>query len=492
MRAFRAAWGQFDQGVEFGLQVGRGRVAHQALVGFDIDRLYFFQQVLVLVQAEALVPGCAVFGAVIQARQFAHQVVQGQQLGVALAGLFEGCQRALHLGDVHAVSGEGQQQAGAPHQRQAHHQRRTDAHGVRTQTATVHGLVIEHALPGRIDGPMVRRVPLVLGQRQAEPQPAQRQTAGEFAEQRRERLAPTGNALDLQIARQAQQEVVFHVAEYLRPAGLAQGQDQLVQGGFQGHGGGAGGQQATHRLARALGLRPLTVANLPQVQRQLPVQVAGQGLQVAHAGAHRGSVAGLLLVQGPDHAVERAPAVQAAVLGKGRILHVALHAAAPDQDGVLAFQPVFLGEARGDGVDLFGFADDQQEADFTAPEGTVTLAQIRLNEGGRLHSSIRGFRGGGLRRRHSIIRVEPVKSRMPQLKAQQSIPCQQPHQDQSRGRYHPKPDRLPFTAGRKPQRLGVMPNQHPQDHTGQQQQANQHPHSYSVAKLHARFLFRKC
>ncbi|MNL72531.1 hypothetical protein D3C87_1978570 [compost metagenome] len=68
---------------------------------------------------------------------------------------------------------------------------------------------------------MVCRVILVCRQRQAEPQPAQRQTAGEFVEQRRERLAPAGNALGLQIARQAQQEVVFHVGFHLRPAGLA-------------------------------------------------------------------------------------------------------------------------------------------------------------------------------------------------------------------------------------------------------------------------------
>ncbi|VVN74350.1 hypothetical protein PS685_05217 [Pseudomonas fluorescens] len=120
--ALWAARGQLDQGGEFGLQVGDGRVAQQALVGFDIDRLDFFQQVLVLVQAEALVPGRAVFGAVIQARQFAHQVVEGQQLGVALPGLLERCQRALHLGDLHALGGEGQQHAGAPHHGQAQQQ----------------------------------------------------------------------------------------------------------------------------------------------------------------------------------------------------------------------------------------------------------------------------------------------------------------------------------------------------------------------------------
>ncbi|VVP32635.1 hypothetical protein PS838_04426 [Pseudomonas fluorescens] len=218
VRAFGTAGGQLDQGGEFGFQVGDGRVAQQALVGFDIDRLDFFQQVLVLVQAETLVPGGAVFGAVIQARQFTHQVVEGQQLGVARLRLLQGDQRRLHLGDLHALGGEGQQHAGAPHQRQAHDHCRADADGVPAQAATVHGLVLEHALPGRVDGPMVRRVPLVCRQWQAEPQPAQRQTAGEFAEQRRERLAPAGNALGLQIARQAQQEVVFHVAEYLRPA----------------------------------------------------------------------------------------------------------------------------------------------------------------------------------------------------------------------------------------------------------------------------------
>ena len=64
------------------LQAGHGRVAQQALVGLDVSGPEQLQEFCVLVQAEALVPGRAVGGAVIQAAEFADQLVEGEELFV--------------------------------------------------------------------------------------------------------------------------------------------------------------------------------------------------------------------------------------------------------------------------------------------------------------------------------------------------------------------------------------------------------------------------
>ncbi|KPX23788.1 hypothetical protein ALO72_200142 [Pseudomonas syringae pv. delphinii] len=45
----------------------------------------------------------------------------------------------------------------------------------------------------------------------------------------------------------------------------------------------------------------------------------------------------------------------------------------------MAFQPALLGQGWRDGVDVSRFANDQQQADFAAPEEAVALAQV-LNQ----------------------------------------------------------------------------------------------------------------
>ncbi|MNN07324.1 hypothetical protein D3C81_1201480 [compost metagenome] len=63
---------------------------------------------------------------------------------------------------------------------------------------------------------------------------------------------------------------------------------------------------------------------------------------------------------------------------------IGLWAAAADQHGTLPFQPLLFGQAGGDGVDFGGFADDQQETGFAAPEWAVVgaheVAQIQRLE----------------------------------------------------------------------------------------------------------------
>ncbi|MCY1408443.1 hypothetical protein D9M71_237630 [compost metagenome] len=90
--------------------------------------------------------------------------------------------------------------------------------------------------------------------------------------------------------------------------------------------------------------------------------------------AHRRVVDALRSIQRPDHAVERTPTGQAVTAFTHRIVQLVLHTAAPEQHGVLVYQPMVLGQAGGDGLDLLGFADDEQEADLVAPETTMTFA----------------------------------------------------------------------------------------------------------------------
>ncbi|GJK67944.1 hypothetical protein TUM17563_57090 [Klebsiella oxytoca] len=42
----------------------------------------------------------------------------------------------------------------------------------------------------------------------------------------------------------------------------------------------------------------------------------------------------------------------------------------------MAFEPLFFGKAGGDDGDMRGFATDQQQADFTAPEKVVATAEV--------------------------------------------------------------------------------------------------------------------
>ncbi|MNW03381.1 hypothetical protein D3C71_1993070 [compost metagenome] len=65
---------------------------------------------------------------------------------------------------------------------------------------------------------------------------------------------------------------MLHLPTHLLQALLAQGLEQLLQATLQLDDSEAGGQRATHRLHRAPVLKPATVADLPQVQRQLPMQ----------------------------------------------------------------------------------------------------------------------------------------------------------------------------------------------------------------------------
>ena len=170
---------KLDQRHELALQVSRSRIAHQAVVGVDIARPQGVEQGLVLVQAETLVPGRTVFGAVVQPTEFAGQLVQGLELFVALSGVLQRSQRGLHVADQGPVAGVGQQQAGGPHQRQAHGQGVTDTRGAPADPADK-GFVPQNTFPGRVDGPE-----MILGNalhRQTEPQATQGHTTGELTE----------------------------------------------------------------------------------------------------------------------------------------------------------------------------------------------------------------------------------------------------------------------------------------------------------------------
>ncbi|MNP44544.1 hypothetical protein D3C76_1384090 [compost metagenome] len=154
---------------------------------------------------------------------------------------------------------------------------------------------------------------------------------------------------------------------HLLQAFLAQGFDQLVQASIQFDGSDPRRKRATHRLRLTRGLVPLTVADLPQVQGQLPAQHTRQRPQIAHPLPHRADVTDLLLAESPDHPIQPTPAHKATALLKDCVRGLGLHAAAPDQDSVLRVEPVLRAQIGGNGLDLFRFANDQQQADFAMP-----------------------------------------------------------------------------------------------------------------------------
>ncbi|MOA00831.1 hypothetical protein D3C78_1202060 [compost metagenome] len=95
----------------------------------------------------------------------------------------------------------------------------------------------------------------------------------------------------------------------------------------------------------------------------------------------------------------------------------------------MAFQPALFGQGRGDGFDFGGFADDQQQADFAAPEEAVAVAQVHLNRIDRSSLAITRFRGANLHGQRQIIRLLQAVSRTPQLMPQQMVAADAHHQD---------------------------------------------------------------
>ncbi|MNC74966.1 hypothetical protein D3C87_1142990 [compost metagenome] len=85
------------------------------------------------------------------------------------------------------------------------------------------------------------------------------------------------------------------------------------------------------------------------------------------ATAHVVDVGTLLGIQRPDHPVEGTPAGQAAAALNHHIVQFVLHTAAPEQHGVIINQPMVPGQAGRDSLDLFGFTDDDQQADIVTP-----------------------------------------------------------------------------------------------------------------------------
>ena len=208
------------------------------------------QQGVVLVQAEALIPRGAVGGAVIQAVEFAGELGKCAKLWVALLGCLQGREGVLQMGNLRAVAGEGQQHADAPDQGEPQGQPISHPRCRPAETPTAPPLSTKNPGPRRLMGPVIALCFLTAGQRQAEPQPAQRNAGGVPTEQRCQSLAPTGNAFDLQVPRQAQQEVVISTLGQRHPAFLAQRLDQGLQRIFQGLRAGFFRQRTAHRLGQ--------------------------------------------------------------------------------------------------------------------------------------------------------------------------------------------------------------------------------------------------
>ncbi|MNN17462.1 hypothetical protein D3C81_1306500 [compost metagenome] len=158
-------------------------------------------------------------------------------------------------------------------------------------------------------------------------------------------------------------------------------------------------------------------------------------------------VCALLGIQRPDHAIKGPPAGQAAIALDHHIVQLVLHTAAPEQHGALVFQPVVPGQAGRDGLDLLGFADDEQESDLGMPKTAVARAQRSSNPGFPL--SVLGASRicrRPLRRLGLIVRLKWLISSTANPPAYQLVPTQEHHQHEGGHRADRKPERLPGTT----------------------------------------------
>ncbi|MCY1285675.1 hypothetical protein D9M68_406590 [compost metagenome] len=180
---------------------------------------------------------------------------------------------------------------------------------------------------------------------------------------------------------------------HLRQAQFTQGQFQTAQAAFQLFRGEAWRQQTAHGLGRALALVPLALAHFPEVHRRLPAQQLHDLVQMADAVADVFGGGALFRAQRPDDAIQWAPRAQLAPLFEQPRSRLALHAAAPQQHGVFAFQPLLGSQPWGDGFDLLRLAHHQQQADLVAPEEGDVGAQVLGDL--QMFLRCRGTRGGG-------------------------------------------------------------------------------------------------
>ena len=171
------------------------------------------------------------------------------------------------------------------------------------------------------------------------------------------------------------------------------------------------------------------------------MQGPGQIAQAPQAVAQCCGVGGLWLIQRPDHAIEGAPAAQALPLAEQGWR---LYAATMEQHGVLPMQELSGGQSGGDGFDLLGFADDQEQADFEAPEGAVVFIKIHLS-----HANLMGARGFRTLRTRSlghIIRSLCAMHRVSQTAPQKAVGSQAYQRDKSERWYRQQPSVLSVTA----------------------------------------------
>ncbi|MNF96466.1 hypothetical protein D3C84_792570 [compost metagenome] len=128
-------------------------------------------------------------------------------------------------------------------------------------------------------------------------------------------------------------------------------------------------------------------------------------------------------------------------------------------------QEVPGGQAGGDGFDLFGFADDQEHAYLEAPEGTVIILERHLSHANLLRDQ--GLRSVRARWLENVIGLLCAIHRMPQTAPQQTVGCQEHHDDKCARRYRQQPGVLPITVRTNPQPLRKIPDQDFKEHTGQ-------------------------
>ncbi|WP_242551575.1 hypothetical protein [Pseudomonas sp. Marseille-Q1929] len=165
---------------------------------------------------------------------------------------------------------------------------------------------------------------------------------------------------------------------------------------------------------------------------------------------------------------------------------------APQQDGILAFQPTLHAKIGGDSFNVVGLTHNQHQTYPSTPEKTITSLQVLFQPVDTLRTlrvkalSDRSLFGLG----QVVCRLSPI-NRAPQLMAQKMVSHQERHQEKSHSRAQPQTGGLPNTTGPHPDYLRITPYQHAQYRTDQQQcgQYNHQPNNPS--KLHPKVLLRK-
>ena len=278
-----AVGGGVDQRAEHLPQRDIGRVTDQAVVCRAVPGQHRVEQLMVMIQTKALIPGRALLSIMQQATGVVSQVMECRELVIRYGRMLHQGMSLLGNRDyLHAVYRKRQQYSRPPDTNDDHQRPGKRLLPSHTDTAATHAAaVLNNPLPGCRQGQRMTMCPrdilfsvgcalrrsrgFIL--RQAEHQATQRNALLRNREPRHQLLSPAGDSAVFEMLAQPQQEIVAVIfrdlTHPLRPQGRQhplQLAGNIVRLSTQRESG-------TNRLFSAFCLRPLTVAQFPQPDR---------------------------------------------------------------------------------------------------------------------------------------------------------------------------------------------------------------------------------